>query len=58
MMNVIKGAVNTAIVCFADEPERMSNNHPILMKEMAESWLRVYPNCGVVVPDGMISALV
>lgn len=52
MMNVIKGAVNTAIVCFADKPDEMARNHPVMMKEMAEAWLDVYPDCGVTAPTG------
>jgi hypothetical protein len=42
-MNVVKGAVNTLIVCWADSPAVMEMNHPCLTKEMAESWLTVFP---------------
>jgi hypothetical protein len=43
MMNVIKGAVNTLIVCWADSPSRMEENHPKLMKELHVAWSSVFP---------------
>eukprot|EP00567_Pseudictyota_dubia_P001097 CAMPEP_0197466222 /NCGR_PEP_ID=MMETSP1175-20131217/64928_1 /TAXON_ID=1003142 /ORGANISM="Triceratium dubium, Strain CCMP147" /LENGTH=534 /DNA_ID=CAMNT_0043002253 /DNA_START=53 /DNA_END=1657 /DNA_ORIENTATION=+ len=58
MMNVIKGAVNTAIVIFADKPDEMAKNHPVMTKEMAEAWLDAYPDCGVPNPSDPIYAVV
>jgi hypothetical protein len=43
MMNVIKGAVNTLIVCWADSPSKMEENHPKLMKELHTAWSSVFP---------------
>jgi len=50
MMNVIKGAVNTVIVCYADSPAKLEENHPQLTHRMAKSWVAVFPDCGVRVP--------
>jgi len=50
MMNVIKGAVNTVVVCFADAPAKLEANHPQLTYDMAVSWVSVFPDCGVHVP--------
>jgi hypothetical protein len=47
MMNVVKGAVNTLIVCWADCPAILENNHPTLTREMAESWRVVFPEATV-----------
>ena len=47
MMNVIKGAVNTLIVCWADSPAVMEAEHPALTKEMADSWTAVFPDAAV-----------
>lgn len=44
MMNVVKGAVNTLIVCWADSPATMERQHPVLTKELAESWSGVFSN--------------
>ena len=50
MMNVVKGAVNTLIVCWADNPAAMELQHPTLMKEMTDAWSGVFsvtPSVGV-----------
>lgn len=44
MMNVVKGAVNTLIVCWADSPAVMEMQHPSLTKELADSWSGVFSN--------------
>lgn len=49
MMNVVKGAVNTIVVCWADSPTVFEDNHPELTREMAESWNSVFPDIGVYV---------
>lgn len=46
-MNVVKGAVNALIVCWADSPSILENNHPALTQEMAESWRSVFPEAVV-----------
>lgn len=43
MMNVIKGAVNTLIVCYADAPAKLENNHPQTVRNLAETWSSVFP---------------
>jgi hypothetical protein len=49
MMNVVKGAVNTLIVCWADSPAVLEANHPSLTNEMANSWMSVFPEANVTV---------
>jgi hypothetical protein len=46
-MNVIKGAVNTLIVCWADAPSKLQENHPELTQEMLEAWCLTFPCCGL-----------
>ena len=50
MMNVLKGAVNTIIVCYADGPQKLEQNHPQMTYNMAKSWVSVFPECGVRIP--------
>lgn len=42
MMNVVKGAVNTLIVCWADSPAVLEMQHPALTKELADAWSVVF----------------
>jgi hypothetical protein len=50
MMNVLKGAVNTMIVCWADSPAVMAMQHPTLTKEMTEAWSEVFSTVNVGTP--------
>jgi hypothetical protein len=47
MMNVVQGAVNALIVCWADSPAKLEYQHPVLTMEMAEAWDSVFPEAGV-----------
>ena len=47
MMNVIKGAVNTLIVCFADAPAKLEENHPQTVRDLTATWRSVFPNAGI-----------
>lgn len=49
MMNVIKGAVNTLIVCWADSPAVVETQHPSLTREMVESWTSVFPESSTLI---------
>lgn len=49
MMNVVRGAVNTLIVCWADSPARLEENHPDSTREMAETWSKVFPEARVYI---------
>ena len=44
MVNVIQGAVNTLIVCWADSPSRLEENHPELAREMRDAWRAAFPS--------------
>ena len=44
MMSVVRGGVNTLIVCFADSPARMEEEHPQLTKEILEAWAKAFPS--------------
>jgi hypothetical protein len=57
MMNVVQGAVNTLIVCWADSPAILEMNHPALTQEMAESWLSVFPEAAVQLRPAYSAAL-
>jgi hypothetical protein len=54
MMVVVKGAVNTIIVCWAESPTVFEMNHMALTKEMAEAWTFVFPDIGIVVRPGTL----
>ena len=47
MMNVVQGAVNALIVCWADSPAKLEYQHPVLTMEMADAWDSVFPEAGV-----------
>lgn len=47
MMNVVRGAVNTLIVCFADDPAKLEENHPSLTHQMAQAWNAAFPEAGI-----------
>lgn len=42
MMNVIRGAVNTLIVCWADSPGAMITQHPVLTQELSDTYNQVF----------------
>lgn len=44
MMNVVRGAVNALIVCWADSPAKLEMQHPSLTAEMATAWRSVFPD--------------
>jgi len=43
LMNVVGGAVNTVIVCYAESPAEFQQNHPILSGEMRQAWMQAWP---------------
>lgn len=47
LLSTIGSAVNAVIVCFAEGPAEFEANHPELSRQMRETWLQFYPNCGV-----------
>lgn len=54
MMNVVQGAVNALIVCWADSPAKLEYQHPVLTLEMAEAWDMVFPEANVLPASRMI----
>jgi hypothetical protein len=44
MMSVVRGGANTLIVCFADSPARLEENHPELTLEMIDAWSTAFPD--------------
>lgn len=44
MANVVRGSVNTLIVCWADNPTQIERNHPSLSREMIDAWSRAFPD--------------
>lgn len=49
MFNIVSGAVNTTIVCFAEMPADLDKNHPQLSEKMRTEWLSIFPQCGLPV---------
>lgn len=47
MMNVVKGAVYTLIVCWAESPAALESQHPTLMREMIDAWEEIFPDVGI-----------
>lgn len=47
MMQVVKGAVNTLIVCFADDPQKLEESRPQVTTRMAEAWSEAFPQSGL-----------
>jgi hypothetical protein len=43
MMSVVRGGASTLIVCFADSPERLQENHPELTLELIDAWSTAFP---------------
>ncbi len=43
MMSVVRGGVNTLIVCFADSPSQLEENHPDLTQEIVNAWAEAFP---------------
>jgi hypothetical protein len=43
LMSVVHGAVNTLIVCFADSPARLAEEHPELTLEITDAWAEAFP---------------
>lgn len=48
LFGVVTSAVNTVVVCFAESPNSLRNNHgPELSDELIEAWRKAYPQeCG------------
>jgi len=44
MMHVVKGAVNTLIVCWADNPKQLKEEHPELARKLRDAWEQAFPN--------------
>eukprot|EP00957_Ditylum_brightwellii_P159359 12130092-Ditylum_brightwellii.AAC.1 len=57
MMNVIKKATNTLIVCYADSPAMLEENHPELAQEIAKAWISAFPDCRVILEKEPIIAV-
>lgn len=62
MMSVIQGAVDTVIVCYADNPQKLLENHPEDTTKMTEAWTKVFPSVSFCpsspVPEGLPVAAV
>lgn len=43
MMSVVRGGLNTLIVCFADSPALLEENRPELTKELIDAWAESFP---------------
>lgn len=43
-MSVVSSAVDTVVVCFAEAPNDLRLNYPLLSDQMVRAWRRVYPS--------------
>ena len=43
IMSVVASAVNTVIVCYAEDPATFQMNHPHLSSKMREAWVQAWP---------------
>jgi hypothetical protein len=43
LMNVVGGAVNTVIVCYAESPAEFQANHPLLADKMRTAFMQAWP---------------
>mmetsp|Transcript_3638 Transcript_3638/g.8345 ORF Transcript_3638/g.8345 Transcript_3638/m.8345 type:complete len:482 (+) Transcript_3638:90-1535(+) len=43
LMNVVGGAVNTVIVCYAESPAEFQTNHPALAHQMRSAYMQAFP---------------
>mmetsp|Transcript_3966 Transcript_3966/g.9699 ORF Transcript_3966/g.9699 Transcript_3966/m.9699 type:complete len:681 (-) Transcript_3966:1947-3989(-) len=50
MMRVIKGGINTLIVCWADHPHQIESNHPALSEELIDEWSTAFPKSFFYLP--------
>jgi len=44
VMSVVRGGASTLIVCFADSPECLQENHPKLTLELIDAWAASFPD--------------
>jgi hypothetical protein len=50
LMHVVKGAVNTLIVCWADNRRQIEAEHPEMSRTLLEAWLRSFPHSATLDP--------
>jgi hypothetical protein len=43
MAHVVKGAVNTLVVCWADNPIQIEKDHPELVRKLKLAWEEAFP---------------
>jgi Plasma-membrane choline transporter len=43
MMSVVRGAINTLIVCYADAPGKLEDNHPEETAKLSKAWSSIHP---------------
>jgi uncharacterized membrane protein len=43
LMSVVVSAVDTVVVCFAESPWDLCDNHPVLSQRMEQTWAATYP---------------
>lgn len=47
IMSVVGSAVNTVIVCYAEDPAAFQRNHPQLSTEMRQAWVQAWPGVSI-----------
>lgn len=44
MMGVVSSAVDTIIVCYAEAPRELEENHPEMSQELETTWQTAWPD--------------
>jgi hypothetical protein len=44
MMGIVSSAVDTIIVCFAEAPRELEENHPEISHELETTWQEAWPD--------------
>ena len=54
MMSIVQGAVKAIIVCYADHPQKLHENHPEDTTKLTESIAIAYPSISVPVFNNVV----
>jgi len=56
MVNVVLGSVNTLVVCWAESPSKLQQNHPEAARDMTLAWNKAFPDAGVYLGSELSSS--
>jgi len=56
MVNVVLGSVNTLVVCWAESPSKLQQNHPEAARDMTLAWNKAFPDAGIYLGSELSSS--